>query len=298
MSLTPRRPRLVSLNALRAFEAAARLGGFRAAAEELSVTPAAVAQQVKALEDWAGAPLFERQRRGVRLTRLGARTAAALTPGFDAIGAAAGALRAEAAPDALAIAALPSLAGLWLTPRLAGLRAALPGAAISVTAMERPPNLAREPFDLALFYAPAPGAAETVDLGADEIAPVAAPAVAARLRRPADLVGETLLADAHWAEDWPAWLRAAGAPALSPQSTHSLFALALAEAEAGAGVLIGHRHLTAAAERAGRLVRPFAETLRLDRALTLSRATEKPAALAAARLLRGTGGDYSSPGTP
>ena len=74
MSVAPPRPKGPHLNALRAFEAAARLGGFRMAAGELGVTPGAIAQHVKALEEWAGAALFERQSQGVVLTALGERT--------------------------------------------------------------------------------------------------------------------------------------------------------------------------------------------------------------------------------
>ncbi|MFT5005409.1 MAG: DNA-binding transcriptional LysR family regulator, partial [Paracoccaceae bacterium] len=73
MSINPPRQRLPPLNALRAFEAAARLGGISKAADELCVTPVAIAQHVKALEDWAGAKLFSRQAKGVVLNDLGQR---------------------------------------------------------------------------------------------------------------------------------------------------------------------------------------------------------------------------------
>lgn len=76
------------MNALRAFEAAARLGGFTAAAAELLVTPGAVAQQVRALEAWAGAQLFARHAQGVRLTPLGREAAKAYGAAFDVLGAA------------------------------------------------------------------------------------------------------------------------------------------------------------------------------------------------------------------
>ena len=68
MPVSPPRPKGPPLNALRAYEAAARLGGFAAAAEELCVTPGAISQHIKTLEDWAGAPLFLRRSHGVRLT--------------------------------------------------------------------------------------------------------------------------------------------------------------------------------------------------------------------------------------
>lgn len=240
MSLAPVRPPLVSLNALRAFEAAARLGGFAAAAEELRVTPAAVAQQVKVLEAWVDAPLFERRHRGVTLTPLGARALTSLAPAFDQLGAAARALRTDAAPETLRIAALPALAQLWLAPRLPDVRAALGAGAVSVVAMERPPNLLRELFDLAVFYEPAPGAADVIDLGPDQIFPVASPDLARRLA--GDLAAAPRLADANWGDDWAAW---PGPRSPSPPAIHSLFAMAVAEAKAGAGVLMARGRLVA-----------------------------------------------------
>lgn len=171
MAVSPPSPRLPPLNALRAFEAAARLGGFAAAAVELGVTPGAVAAHVKALEEDLGARLFERHSRGVRLTALGQRALPEFTAGFDALAGAVLRLRREAAPSQVHVAALPALAQLWLSQRLPRLRAAHPGLDLSVTALEQPPNLKRAPFDLALFYCEAlpPGA---LDLGADEIFPV------------------------------------------------------------------------------------------------------------------------------
>lgn len=289
MSLAPPRPPALPLNALRAFEAAARRGGFAAAAEELCVTPGAVAQQVKALEAAVGAALFARGARGVRLTPLGVEAAEGFALAFDAMGRAAARLRAKAGPAEARIAALPALAQLWLAPRLPAIRAATPGLSLSVAALEAPPNLLREPFDLALFFAPAEGAAETRDLGPDVIYPVAAPSVARRLRRPADLAREALLTDSAWGEDWTAWAAAApGAPERAPAGpVHSLYALALDEAMAGGGVLIGHEHLVRRALKSGRLVAPFPERVALGRRLTLSLAPAAgagPAAKVAAML--------------
>ena len=96
MSLLPPRPRGAHLNAMLSFEAAARLGGFAAAADELSVTPGAVSQQIKALEDWIGAPLFERRTQGVALTALGQGARDEFTSAFDSLGHALHALRAQA----------------------------------------------------------------------------------------------------------------------------------------------------------------------------------------------------------
>src|SRR6218665_3995901 len=112
MPVAPPRPRSIPLNALRAFEAAARLGSFVAAAQELGVTPGAVAAHIKGLEAEIGAPLFERQKRGIMATALAQRVLPDFIAAFDALGTAAQALRREAAPQQVHIAALPAVAQL------------------------------------------------------------------------------------------------------------------------------------------------------------------------------------------
>ena len=227
MSLSPPRPRPAPLNALRAFEAAYRLGGFAAAADELSVSPGAVAQHVKALEALIGAPLFERRAQGVAPTRLADQAAPDFSEAFDRLGAAMRNLRTAAAPDAIRIAALPAIAQLWLSPRLPGIRAALAEATVSVSALETPPDLAREDFDMAIFFTPAPGAAAHLEGPAERATPVCAPNVAKRLTSEADLVSVPRISDAAWADDWLRW-----APAAPPPDgpVYSLYALAVEEA--------------------------------------------------------------------
>jgi LysR family glycine cleavage system transcriptional activator len=89
------------------------------------VTPGAVSQHIKSLEDWAGAPLFERRSQGVSLTPLGATVAEQFSSAFDAMGDAVRALRTGASQSTINIAALPSVAQLWLSPRLPAIRAHL-----------------------------------------------------------------------------------------------------------------------------------------------------------------------------
>ena len=108
--LEPVRPKGPPLNALRAFESAARLGGFAAAASELCVTPGAITQHIKTLEAWVGAPLFKRHSKGVVLTTLGESTFNEFVQAFDQLGSAVQNLRSRAAPDTVRIAALPSIA--------------------------------------------------------------------------------------------------------------------------------------------------------------------------------------------
>lgn len=272
MPVAPPRPKMPPLNALRAFEAAARLNSISAAAEELRVTPAAVAQQVKSLEGWTGEKLFTRNARGVDLTPLGASVLSDFSLAFDTLGAAVQKLRVKSAPLEIRIAALPSLAQLWVSPRLPRIRKLMPNASISVSALEKPPCLIREPFDLAIFYRDQVDADNTVVVAQDVIFPVCTPVVAERLNTIEDLSREIFLHDSTWQDDWKIWL-ANVAP-----DTHlnkngpefSLYSLALEECKNGAGILIGHETLVRPQLEAGRLVAPFNAEVVLPTSLTVT----------------------------
>lgn len=259
MPVAPPRPKGPPLNALRAFEAAARLGGFAAAAEELGVSPGAVSQHIRTLEDWTGTPLFDRRSQGVRLTEAGRKLRPTLTHAFDMLGMAVRDLRALRPQAVLHIAALPSIAQLWLQPRLPSLRAALPGVSLSVSAIETPPTLSRDLFDLTLYMRDPDTAPTGLRVAPDALVPVCAPELAARLQNPADLSGETLLHDESWIQDWPTWAESTGTtlPNAADGPRFSLYAMAVAEAKTGAGVLIGHEALLAPALADGSLVAPF-----------------------------------------
>ncbi|MEC3861537.1 LysR family transcriptional regulator [Mesobacterium sp. TK19101] len=264
MPVDPPRPKPPPLNALRAFEAAARLCSFSRAADELAVTPGAVSQQVKALEDWAGVRLFTRTPQGVVLTPAADRILPDVTRAFDGLGQVAQTLR-SAAGNRLHIAALPAIAQLWLAPRLPALRAAMPEVTVSVSALEQPPNLLREPFSLSLFLAPE---GEGRALARDELFPVCAPDLAKRLQRPEDLAQVPCLSDSTWDGDWQTWI-AVACPGLRVSGpSYSLYSMAVAEAVAGAGVLIEHRPLIDSHLRAGTLVQLFETTVVSDNSLT------------------------------
>jgi len=256
--ISPPRPKMPPLNSLRAFEAAARLNSIAAAAAELCVTPAAVAQQVKSLELWSGEKLFERHPQGVELTHLGANVLSDFSAAFDVLGSAVQRLRMQAAPFEVRIAALPSVAQFFLSPKLPAIRAALPELSISVSALELKPNLVREPFDLAIFYAPRNQQEDGLVVGRDTIFPVCAPSIAARLQSVEDLAAVTFLHDTTWHNDWQNWLLAAGSPIIATGPQFSLYSLALEECKNGAGVMIGHGALVENALKDGSLVAPFA----------------------------------------
>lgn len=276
MAIDPPRPKAMPLRALRAFEAAARHESFVLAGEELSVTPGAIAQQIKLLEDWAGCRLFERRAQGVRLSDQGRAVLPSLTAAFDALGASAQELRRAGMPGSIRIAALPSVAQLWLSPRLPGLRAAFPELLISVTALEQPPNLQRESFDLALFFVnEVPDGVSCSVLAEDRLFPVCTPEIARKLKRSAGPSHDVLLHDETWREDWSEWLQAARAH--SGKHRHSsdgrsgpvfsLYSLAVQAAIDGAGLLIGHEPLVAGTLARGRLVQAFSFSLPSDKPL-------------------------------
>lgn len=265
MTVAPPPPRRLPLNALRAFEAAARLGSFTAAAVELGVSPGAVTAHVKALEAALGAALFERQSKGVRLTALGLAAAGGFTEAFDALARAEAGLRGQAAPQVVHIATLPAIAQLWLSPRLPALRRAAPEILVSITAMEAPPNLKRSTHDLSLFPASSGGR----QVARDELFPVCAPALAARLPQVSDLGSVPCLSDSAWDRDWETWLAAVGATVAVRGPVFSLYALAVEEAVNGAGVLMGHGPLVAGHLERGTLVAPFPHRVALPQGFRL-----------------------------
>jgi LysR family glycine cleavage system transcriptional activator len=270
------------LNALKAFEAAARHASFAAAAAELGVTASAVSHQVKALEAWLGAPLFVRRAQGLGLTDLGRGALPGFSAAFDALGGAVRALHGAAPRAQVSIAALPAIAQLWLAPRLAKARTAFTALSPSIHALETPPDLRRELFDCAIFCVrEAPPGCRMVTVGEDVIFPVCAPAMARGLVSPADLASVPRLFDTSWADDWACWLAAAGLPGLPGDRgpAFSLYSLAVQAALDGAGVLMAHEALIGPHLASGALVAPFPAVARTGMRLAIL-TPERPSAAA------------------
>src|SRR5262245_53457326 len=120
------RRRLTHLNALRAFEAAARLGGYVDAAAELNVTPAAVGQQIRALEGYLALPLFERNGKKLVLTEAARSVLPDIKDAFDRLAQAMDHLKGAGRGPLVTITLPPSLAAKWLIPRIEGFRLAYP----------------------------------------------------------------------------------------------------------------------------------------------------------------------------
>ncbi|PWL18471.1 LysR family transcriptional regulator [Falsochrobactrum shanghaiense] len=270
MPINPPLRNVLHLNALRAFEGAARLGSFAQAANELRVTPGAIAAQIKNLESEYGAALFQRHAQGVRLTPLGENVRQEFTAAFDALEAAARNLRRQAAPRSVHIVALPSLAALWLGPRLPELSRLLGDIDISVTAADEPPNLKRSPFDLCLFYTDRIETGQQPVLN-EELLPVCIPSIASGLREPGDLAKVRCIADVVW-DDWNVWASAAMPDrSFTPQGPgFSLYSIAVQQALLGAGVLIGRRSLVQQHLDSGALVAPFGSAAAVSLGLTMA----------------------------
>jgi LysR family glycine cleavage system transcriptional activator len=259
--------RLPPLNALRAFEVAARRGGFTSAAEELHVTPAAVSHQVKTLEDYLGVELFKRLPRGLVLTEAGRELLPQLTRGFDHFARAVGGLNTGDWGGKLTVSAAPSLATLWLVPRLGSFMQTYPDIELRVLARERPPDLNAGEADVRIPYGMGDYAGfKTRLLMRDSIFPVCAPSLLNQtpLRRFADLRHHTLLQDIEVdagepTMTWKRWLRDAGVDsALSERWVEFSNSILLTEAAVrGQGVALGRLSLVRDHLATGRLVRPL-----------------------------------------
>ncbi|HEV2676245.1 MAG TPA: transcriptional regulator GcvA [Aliidongia sp.] len=271
MEFRPRGRAAVPHAALRAFEAASRLGSFKAAAAELDVTPAAISHQVKSLEEHLGVSLFERLNRALRLLPAGAALGEAAQRAFRDLDRAIERARQTGTDrSALSVSVVPSLAAKWLVPRLHRFQDRHPDIELRLASTEAVVDLARDPgVDVALRYGagPYPGLrAELLTWG--HLTPVCSPVLlegGSALRCPADLARHQLLRDGlpHEA-GWLEWLTAAGvADRVKPgrglrfSNSH----LALDAAAAGRGVALVPELLIEEDLRAGRLVRPFALTV-------------------------------------
>lgn len=204
--------RLPSLPALRAFEAAARLGSFNAAASELNLTPSAISHQVRALEKWFDRPLFVRGARRVQLTDDGRRLLVDLTYAFDLMHDTCAALRPATQRRELAVHCSPSFAAKWLTPRLPQFMQAHSSVTLRLTSGPEPPDLRQQSvLDVAITYGRAPERAgvDVEALGRELTAPMCAPRLLTQVVRsgmtPKDVLRlpliESKLNPVHWA-DW------------------------------------------------------------------------------------------------
>lgn len=279
--------RLPPLNALRAFEAAARHGSFATAARELHVTPAAVSHQIKGLEETLGLRLFRRLKRGLELTRAGQAFLPKLSEGFERLGEAVADLHSLAEPGTLAVSAATSFATRWLAPRLHRFVAAHPDLDVRITASTRlvdpgkgdsGPGDAQagspvEDADIVVRFGTGGYPGFRVDkLLAVSVTPLCSPRLNAGehpIRSAADLRHHVLIRDNVSFDDgrplWDAWFEAAGMAGVdtSPGLRFNHAMLALEAAAEGMGVVLGMPVLAGSDLASGRLIAPLALSLPL-----------------------------------
>ena len=267
---------LPPLNALRAFESAARHLSFTKAAAELNVTPGAISHQVKALEELLKVPLFRRLTRALRLTDAGHAALPTLSEGFDKLAHGVEQMRAHCESGVLTISVSPSFGAMWLVPRLEKFRSLHPDIEIRIDGTDRLIDLVRDNADVAVRYGPGGYNGVRVDCLFSQVnTPVCSPALLKGehpLDQPDDLRHHTLL-HVDWKDaeaSWRMWLLAAGLHDIEPtRGPHfTLETMAVQAALDGHGVALIGDVLVADEIAAGRLVRPF--DLSLSTPLTFS----------------------------
>lgn len=251
---------LPPLNALRAFEAAARHLSFTLAAEELHVTQAAISHQVKALEAILGVQLFRRLTRSLLLTDDGQALLPGLREGFDRLAQAVERVGKASSGGALTVSLMTTVALGWLVPRLPRFQAAHPDVDVRLSTSQRLIDFAREDVDVAIRY----GHGDWPGLRADKLfddylTPLCAPALVPKLRVPGDLKGHPLLITGQAQDEWGAWFDAADLKGFE-RTTGTEFdstLIAVQAAMQGLGIAIGDPYFFADDIAAGRLGQPF-----------------------------------------
>lgn len=249
--------RFPSLNALRAFEAAARHGRMTLAAAEMNVTHGAVSRQVRHLEEVLGVPLFEGPKNQPRLTEAGRALLPGLSEAFDLIERSVR-LIADSEEGPLDVSCLGTFTMRWLIPRLHRFQAARPGIQVRLSASDGPVDFARGGFDLAIRVGRGPWPEEAVvaPLFAETFGVVMAPRWVDRAL-PA-LKGVPLLRSSTRPRVWTAWAERACVGVEGEQGTEfEHFYFMLEAATAGMGACVAPWHLVIEDMRAGRLVAPF-----------------------------------------
>ncbi|SMC29445.1 transcriptional regulator, LysR family [Andreprevotia lacus DSM 23236] len=250
------------LNALRAFEAAARHLSFTLAADELCVTQAAVSQQVRQLEARLGCTLFKRLPRALALTDEGLALLPVLADAFGRIEQVLQQFDAGHFHAVLSVGVVGTFAIGWLMPRLTQFQAAHPYVSLRLLTHNNLVDPAAEGLDYAIRYGDGnwPATHNTLLLDAP-LAPLCAPAIAARLQHPADLAGETLLRS-YRSDDWPQWLALAGQPTRALHGpVFDSSRLMVEAALQGAGVALAPPAMFARELADGSLQQPFSPVL-------------------------------------
>ncbi|RUO65574.1 LysR family transcriptional regulator, glycine cleavage system transcriptional activator [Pseudidiomarina planktonica] len=266
--------KLPPLNALKAFEAAARHLSFTKAAEELFVTQAAVSHQVKALEEYLAAKLFVRRNRSLLLTAEGQSYFLDLKEIFDDIVQATSRLKQSTEVGSLTISLPPSFAILWFVPRLSRFREAYPEIDVRIRAVDEVDSSLTDDVDVAIYYGSGHWAGLTAyKLHKEYLLPVCSPLLLngnKPLREPRDLLNHTLLHD-ETRNAWKDWFKLVGIDKdkgdNGPVFSHSN--LALKAAVHGQGIALANNVLVKPEIDSGHLIRVFPEALPRDKSFYL-----------------------------
>jgi len=260
----PERP--PSLRSLAAFEAAARHQSFVKAATELNLTPGAVSHAIRALEDRIGDPLFERQGRGVNLTRTGRAFAARVRLGLTLISDAFGAHRGERVKR-LVVSTLPSIASKILLPALDTLHSLAPGMALDLRMNEDLDRFGDSDVDVAVRFGPGQWAGLAAQhIAAETLVPVCSPALQSTLglQQPADLLACPLID--HPSSSWKLWFDAVHVDfrSMVPWLTLDDAGAVIDAAAHGHGVALARVRLARNDLISGRVVRLFAQDVKAE----------------------------------
>ena len=262
--------RLPPLNALKAFEAAARHESFTRAAEELCVTQGAVSHQVKALEAELGIKLFNRERQRLIITEAGRDYLTVLRDSFDRIAVGTQRLIQRQSSGVLTVSTSPDFAAKWLVNRLGRFAEAHPGIDLRISATLHHVDFAREDVDLAVRHGDGtwPGL-DVARLSTEQLFAVCSPKLLRgrqRISKPSDVLKFPLL-HLDDRKDWAKWLEAAGVnnAELSHGPVLNRASMVIDAAVDGQGIALARTTLAAWDLINGRLVRPLPETLRLSK---------------------------------
>ncbi|MFC3052463.1 transcriptional regulator GcvA [Kordiimonas pumila] len=266
---------LLPLNALRAFDAAARHMSFKMAADDLAVTPAAISQQIRSLEDFLGVELFRRTNRSLILTEAAQLSLAPLKDAFEHMEAAVDILTDSKKSNVLKVSVSPSFASKWLVPKLASFYEMRPDAIVKIDATMHLTDFKASDTDIAIRY----GQGKYPGLFVEEILketifPVCSPdllkdcsigTTACSVLRHTLIHDDSSIEDAS-APNWAMWLKAAGveAPDGMPALHFNSNALAIEAAVAGRGIALARSAIAEEDMKAGRLIKPFGEAVPVD----------------------------------
>jgi len=266
---------LPPLNAVKAFEAAARLNSIQKAADELCVTHGAVSRQVKQLEEWLGVTLFERSHRAISLTAVGRAYRQTASSALELIHEGTSNIKQRPAFNVLGIATTHSVASKWLMPRLPSFSKRYPQVEMWITLSQQLSDFTQPAVDVALRVGqgPWPGL-HCIPLMQDRLITVCSPHLLEQdmlLNTPADLAEFTLLHDQDPTQQWRNWFKLHNSnyveTSRGPQ--YSSADVLIQAAINGQGIALVSEILVATDIREGRLVRPLEQPLELGNAFWL-----------------------------